>query len=583
MATYGYSTPYTGQRQPTLPPGYMEAATAPGRNLAAGIAQLGAGLGQAIEKYRTHKAETEAATQTFETLSGMAQQALASDPQYQSLQQYYETGQLPAGVTEADLSRFANKVQADRTMLNKMMGIGDKFGDMSLAKKKAAIGDMAMVLGQYQQRTEGDLKRRQMEMAVRDLERKDKAAADIENLTRYAAGLPTTRTVQEQVPVEIQPIGPMPADQTTAPVGAPASVQPSPTEAALAQRFLTQAGIAGEQLRRYADQQIAGITPPSPGQFFPTGVTASPARPIPIPQSPQQAALAQEIYRRKIEEAKAAAGPMREQAQIMAQAAARPLQYQPPAPAQAPSPTEIGLPAPVTVQEQTQRTEQIPYSDIRSGLAQFAASQRMAPEAFQAIDKVLEVASGMRKPVEVDQQVLPGGAQVIRADGKIEVLPPPKPVEGKDLTEFQAASAGYAARMAYNDKVLNQIAYTPGSITEFGFMPERLKSENRKAYEAAKTNWIAAKLRKESGAAIGEKEYSDADMQYFPQAGDSKKVINQKQQLRKLVEREMKTAIGKNGDFYINQILGSASEQPSQQPVETRRTTSGTTYQIQKY
>ena len=539
MATYGYSTPYTGQRQPTLPPGYMEAATAPGRNIAAGIQQFAAGLGQAIEKYRANKAETEAATQTYETLVGMTNQALASDPQYQALQQYYETGQLPAGVTEADLGRFANKVQADRTMLNKMMGIGDKFGDMSLAKKKAAIGDMAMVLGQYQQRTEGDLKRRQLEMTVRDLERKEKAAADIENLTRYAAGLPSTRTVQEQVPVELQPIGPMPADQAAAPI--PVS-----------------AGGTGEW--------PAGLPP----------VSSGPVRRQYAPAQPAQGLMNTGI-------------PVGGAMQFAQRAPAQMGRVAPQAPDQgqfrtpAPSPTDISLPSPVTVQEQVQRTEQIPYSEIRSGLAQFAASQRMAPEAFQAIDKVLEVASGMRKPVEVDQQVLPGGAQVIRADGKIEVLPPPKPVEGKDLTEFQAASAGYAARMAYNDKVLNQIAYTPGSITEFGFMPERLKSENRKAYEAAKTNWIAAKLRKESGAAIGEKEYSDADMQYFPQAGDSKKVINQKQQLRKLVEREMKTAIGKNGDFYINQILGSASEQPSQQPVETRRTTSGTTYQIQKY
>lgn len=164
MATYGYSTPYTGQRQPTLPPGYMEAATAPGRNIAAGIQQFAAGLGQTIQRYQANKAETEAATQTFETLSGMAQQALATDPQYQAIQQYYETGQLPAGVTENDLKRFETKVQADRSMLNKMAGIGEKFGDMSLAKKKAAIGDMAMVLGQYQNRATEDLKRRQLEV-----------------------------------------------------------------------------------------------------------------------------------------------------------------------------------------------------------------------------------------------------------------------------------------------------------------------------------------------------------------------------------------------------------------------------------
>lgn len=159
MADYGYSTPYRQLTVQPLPPGYMEAATAPGRNLAAGIAQLGAGIGQAIQRYQTNKAENEAATQTFETLSGMAQQALASDPSYQALQNYYETGQLPQGVTEADLQRFGKKTEADRSMLNRMVGLGEKFGDMSVAKKKAAIGDMAMVLQQYQQRGEQETNR----------------------------------------------------------------------------------------------------------------------------------------------------------------------------------------------------------------------------------------------------------------------------------------------------------------------------------------------------------------------------------------------------------------------------------------
>lgn len=192
MATYGYSTPYTGQRQPTLPPGYMEAATAPGRNIAAGIQQFAAGLGQTIQRYQANKAETEAATQTFETLSGMAQQALATDPQYQAIQQYYETGQLPSGVTENDLKRFETKVQADRSMLNKMAGIGDKFGDMSLAKKKAAIGDMAMVLGQYQNRATADVQRAQAEAELLKLDamrREAAGAVQFPEAMRAAAGV----------------------------------------------------------------------------------------------------------------------------------------------------------------------------------------------------------------------------------------------------------------------------------------------------------------------------------------------------------------------------------------------------------
>ena len=149
MANYSYSTPYTGQQVPTLPPGYMEAATAPGRNLAMGIASMGQNIGKAIEQYRTKKADTESATQSWETVSGLMQQQLASDPKYLAIQQYMDSGALPQGVTEKDIPQFTQKVMADREMLNKFSSLGEKFPDMSLAKKKAALGDAVMVLNQY--------------------------------------------------------------------------------------------------------------------------------------------------------------------------------------------------------------------------------------------------------------------------------------------------------------------------------------------------------------------------------------------------------------------------------------------------
>jgi hypothetical protein len=114
-----------------------------------GIASMGQNIGKAIEQYRTKKADTEAATQSWETVSGMMQQQLASDPKYLAIQQYMETGALPQGVTEQDIPRYTQQVQADREMLNKFSSLGEKFPDMSLAKKKAALGDAVMVLNQY--------------------------------------------------------------------------------------------------------------------------------------------------------------------------------------------------------------------------------------------------------------------------------------------------------------------------------------------------------------------------------------------------------------------------------------------------
>jgi len=150
MATYGYSAGYQGGGPSSVPAGYIEAYAQAGRNIGAGIAGIGQDMGKAIEQYRTRKAETEAADQSRDTLAGLMQQQLSSDPKYAAIQQYSETGQLPPGVTEQDIPRYTQKVQADREMLNKFSGVlGEKFVDMSLAKKKAALGDAVMVLNQY--------------------------------------------------------------------------------------------------------------------------------------------------------------------------------------------------------------------------------------------------------------------------------------------------------------------------------------------------------------------------------------------------------------------------------------------------
>jgi hypothetical protein len=166
--------------------------------------------------------------------------------------------------------------------------------------------------------------------------------------------------------------------------------------------------------------------------------------------------------------------------------------------------------------------------------------------------------------MQIDSQTLPSGVTVVRADGKIDILPAPKMVEGKDLTEGQSNSLGFASRMMLNENTINDVVsrgYRPGGLTEFGFTPERLRSDDRKIYEAAKENWIAATLRKESGAAIGKDEYSAADRQYFPQAGDGDKVLKQKATLRSTVFKSMKTGIGRFADDYLRQMgVGQESQ-----------------------
>jgi hypothetical protein len=215
------------------------------------------------------------------------------------------------------------------------------------------------------------------------------------------------------------------------------------------------------------------------------------------------------------------------------------------------------------IQRTVTETQPVNYQDrFKQAVDVF---QRLgAPINPDAIRSVLE-ATGTPRPIQVDTQTLPGGITVVRADGKVDILPAPKMVEGKDLTEGQSNSLGFASRMMLNEGTINDVVgrgYRPGGLTEFGFTPERLRSDDRKIYDAAKENWIAAALRKESGAAIGKDEYSAADRQYFPQPGDSDKVLKQKATLRSTVFKSMKAGIGRFADDYLRQMGVGQETQP---------------------
>ena len=520
MATYGYSTPYTGRGDPgPLPPGYMEAATAPGRNLAMGIAAMGQGLGKAIEQYRTKKADTEAATQSWETVSGLMQQQLSSDPKYLAIQQYMETGALPQGVTEQDIPRYTKQVEADREMLKKFSSLGEKFPDMSLAKKKAALGDAVMVLNQYrtdqQKQSETELRNLQTTAARFNLQTAQGAEArrlGLEQAISQVAQLPTTQDVTVpaspaiissslNIPAEQQPYTPFYQVQQ---IPGGTIQQPPAPQMPQGPTFGGMSFGGGQQYTQGLGRNIMPI---------PAGTTRSQFTPSPQVQAAPPAGIAP-ISQREVPA----------------------FESQP-------------------IQRTATETQPVGYQDrFRQAVNVF---QRLgAPINPDAIRSVLE-ATGTPRPIQVDTQTLPGGITVVRADGKVDILPAPKMVEGKDLTEGQSNSLGFASRMMLNEGTINDVVgrgYRPGGLTEFGFTPERLRSDDRKIYDAAKENWIAATLRKESGAAIGKDEYSAADRQYFPQPGDSDKVLKQKATLRSTVFKSMKAGIGRFADDYLRQM-----------------------------
>lgn len=107
-------------------------------------------------------------------------------------------------------------------------------------------------------------------------------------------------------------------------------------------------------------------------------------------------------------------------------------------------------------------------------------------------------------------------------------------------TEGQANAALYARRMAESDKILNDPRLTEAMMSRkniaLGAVPSFGNSMVPKEYQLAdqaKRDFVNATLRRESGAAISQSEFDNANKQYFPQPGDGPDVIAQKAKNRR--------------------------------------------------
>ena len=132
---------------------------------------------------------------------------------------------------------------------------------------------------------------------------------------------------------------------------------------------------------------------------------------------------------------------------------------------------------------------------------------------------------------------------------------------GGKFNEGQGKAAGFTDRMLQSEAILSGKApetgigpVTPGADLEGTSLSARGISkvplvgnfavgEDYQKYNQAKSDFINAQLRRESGAAIAPSEFASAEAQYFPKPGDSQKVIEQKRANR----RAAVTAMGREG------------------------------------
>lgn len=124
-------------------------------------------------------------------------------------------------------------------------------------------------------------------------------------------------------------------------------------------------------------------------------------------------------------------------------------------------------------------------------------------------------------------------------------------------SEVERVAAGFASRMHAAEKILGGIPSAdqkPGlAVSAAGSIPvvgsviaNELRGPAQQKALQAQQDWVRAKLRKESGAAIGVNEMADEIKMYFPQIGDSKAVIDQKEQSRNIATKAMVQAAGRS-------------------------------------
>lgn len=159
-------------------------------------------------------------------------------------------------------------------------------------------------------------------------------------------------------------------------------------------------------------------------------------------------------------------------------------------------------------------------------------------------------------------------------------LQPIIPGTGPKPTESQAAAVGFANRMERADSYLNALSNEgeasymsniAGSVPFVGGQLQRwTMNPVQQQYSQAASDWIRAKLRKESGAVIGDDEMQKEYETYFPMPGDSQQVIQQKAEARRVATQAMIAQAGKSYTPY--KMSEGDIEILSKRPESTKKT-----------
>lgn len=482
MATYGYSAGYQGGGPSAVPSGYIEAYSQAGRNIGAGIQQIGSAIGESLARYGENKAQNEFLTQRLESLAPYLQ-------------------------TVAQEGNIMDKNSPE----SKLLGDIEKFSSMSIPQKKATLLNAEFYLDRADKAKARELQDLQIAQARGQYE----TTQQLGELMRYGLTMPTTQTVTEPTTEMLQPVGPV--QPATMPPTAPVFDQQGYMQAL--ERYRQQSSVAPGDTQAI-QAQLAKLQPmlaERPQQFrIPSlqgglggGMGVSMAT---ITENPQQVAgrildaqRQQQVLQAQLQRAQAPQPTMPTREQFTTQPAA-----QQPAPQFLP---------PVEVTGEQTRTEAVPYESLRRNIAQFAVQQGMRPEVFAGLDRVLEIA-GQRRPTTVEQ--IGGIGSVVRFGDKEQFVPAKEAnlenilkVRGVtvDFPEFkgqantESEAKDFREQYATNLKLREQIADLL-ELTKLG--KTQLQTPQNKAKAQGLSRSIKATMRKEI---LGEGVVTDRDQE----------------------------------------------------------------------
>lgn len=139
----------------------------------------------------------------------------------------------------------------------------------------------------------------------------------------------------------------------------------------------------------------------------------------------------------------------------------------------------------------------------------------------------------------------------------IASVPDTKPgARVKPPTDAQNISAGFADRMIDANKILTKLDNSAefnsaGRLERFRGLFGATATSDFQSMEQAKSNFITAVLRKESGAVISDAEFDRKEKELFAQPGNSEKVIQQKIKAR---QREIQNMVRNSGTAFKPQV-----------------------------